>query len=252
MDIIHYIYLLQTKHSIDKKEQVYKIGRTVQTNYKRILQYPNQTIVLHQTICTDSVYYEYQIIKLFKEKYIQICEYGKEYFKGDCNDMINDIHTLIKLPRLQNVVIENVKQENDQDFIDKYNNDILSIIEQNKTEMISIINNTKKEIIETIVNKDSRFNCEKCKFYTNNNFDFNKHCKSKKHNNEQTIELKFECKICNNKYKCNSGLWKHNKICIEVKVEPIKTPDNKELIEEVKELKNMIIQLLKNQPVPIL
>ena len=51
-------------------------------------------------------------IKLFnfsKINIIQIREYGYEYFQGDCNDMINDIHTLIKLPRLQNVVIENVK-----------------------------------------------------------------------------------------------------------------------------------------------
>ena len=264
MDIIHYIYLLQTKHSIDKKEQVYKIGRTVQTNYKRILQYPNQTIVLHQTICTDSVYYEYQIIKLFKEKYIQICEYGKEYFKGDCNDMINDIHTLIKLPRLQNVVIENVKQENDQDFIDKYNDDILSIIEQNKTEMISIINNTKKEIIETIVNKDSRFNCEKCNYSTLIKQNFEKHFLSKKHTSNIINENCIECKICHKKYNSTSGLWSHNQICKEIKTEKI--DENNELREMIKQLiikqdglilkqdgmENRIIQLLKNQPVPII
>ena len=162
MDIIHYIYLLQTKHSIDKNENVYKIGRTNQTNYKRILQYPNQTIVLHQTICSNSLYYEYQIIQFFKDKYIQIRDYGYEYFQGDCNDMINDINTIIKLPIEKNVIIPVVNDrsgENDQDFIDKYNDDILSIIEQNKTEMLSIINNNKKEIIDTIVsNNGSIFN----------------------------------------------------------------------------------------------
>ena len=255
MDIIHYIYLLQTKHSIDKKEQVYKIGRTVQTNYKRILQYPNQTIVLHQTICTDSVYYEYQIIKLFKEKYIQIREYGKEYFKGDCNDMINDINTIIKLPIEKNIIIPVVNDqsgENDQDFIDKYNGDILSIIEQNKTEMLSIINNNKKEIIDTIVsNNGSRFTCDKCNYFTNYNNDYKKHLLSIKHNNQQTIECNFECKNCNKKYKGQSGLWKHNQKCIEVKQKCIEVkteiPQMEKMFNEITELKNMIMDFSKNK-----
>ena len=218
-NIIHYIYLLQTKYSIDKKEQVYKIGRTNQTNFKRILQYPHHTVVLHQTVCSDSVYYEYQIIKLFKEKYIQIHEYGKEYFKGDFNDMINDINTIIKLPRLQDVVIENIKEENDQDFIDKYNVDILSIVEQNKTEMLAIINNPKNEIIETIVNKGYKFTCEKCNYNTNHINDYNKHLLSTKHNIIINEEPSFECKICKKKYKCQSGLWRHNQKCKEIKEE---------------------------------
>ena len=248
MDIIHYIYLLQTKHSIDKNENVYKIGRTNQTNYKRILQYPNQTVVLHQTICSDSVYYEYQIIQFFKNKYIQIREYGYEYFQGDCNDMINDIHTLIKLPIEKNVFIPVVNDrsgENDQDFIDKYNDDILSIIEQNKTEMLSIINNNKKEIIDTIVsNNGSRFTCDKCNYFTNYNNDYKKHLLSIKHNNQQTIECNFECKNCNKKYKGQSGLWKHNQKCIEVKTE---IPQMEKMFNEITELKNMIMDFSKNK-----
>ena len=116
-----------------------------------------------------------------------------------------------------------------------------------------------------------KYCCEKCDYHTNHNNDYKKHCKSKKHNNEQTIEQKFECKICNKKYKSNQGLWAHNKICKEVKIyfsnelmntiiiqnkeitvqNKEITVQNKEQNEEIKELKNMIIQLLKNQPIPI-
>ena len=249
MDIIHYIYLLQTKHSIDKNERVYKIGRTNQTNYKRILQYPNQTVVLHQTICSDSVYYEYQIIKFFKDKYIQIRDYGYEYFQGDCNDMIHDINTLIKLPIIKDFVFqEQNNQENNPDFIDKYNDDILSIIEKNKTEMLSIINNNKNEIIETIVNS-SKFCCEKCNYYTNTKQDFEKHILTKKHIDNK-IEYKYECKNCNKKYNSRSGLWNHKNICKEVKPEQsVKEilPKMEKMINEITELKNIILVYSKNK-----
>ena len=76
---LQYIYLLKTKLSIDKNEDVFKIGRTKQPNFKRFSQYPNGSIPLHYTACSNNVYYERQIINLFKQKYIQIKEYGYEY-----------------------------------------------------------------------------------------------------------------------------------------------------------------------------
>ena len=103
-----------------------------------------------------------------------------------------------------------------------------------------------------------KFCCEKCNYYTNYNNDYKKHLLSKKHNNQQTIECNFECKSCNKKYKGQSGLWKHNQKCIEVKVEPIKSeqsvneiPLMEKMIKEINDLKNMIIELTKNQQQPI-
>ena len=135
-----------------------------------------------------------------------------------------------------------------------------------------------------------KYSCEKCNFITKKHNNYENHLLTKKHNNQQTIECNFECKICNKKYKCNSGLWRHNQKCIEVKVEPIKSEQsvneiplmekmfkeinekmfkeinekmikeinekmikeiNENMIKEINDLKNMIIELTKNQQQPI-
>ena len=147
----HYIYLLQEREFIKTGEDIYKVGKTTQENSKRFYQYPKGSKLLIQNICFNCNTIENIIIKEFKSKYKQRRDIGNEYFQGDCNDMINDIYNiLIKQPRLPDVIIdENVKEEeHDQNFIN--NNEILSIIEKNKTEMLSIINNNKNEIIETL------------------------------------------------------------------------------------------------------
>ena len=103
-----------------------------------------------------------------------------------------------------------------------------------------------------------KYSCEKCNFITKKHNNYENHLLTKKHNNQQTIECNFECKICNKKYKCQSGLWRHNQKCIEVKVEPIKSeqsvneiPLMEKMIKEINDLKNMIIELTKNQQQPI-
>ena len=60
-----------------------------------------------------------------------------------------------------------------------------------------------------------KFCCSVCKFSTPSNFNLQKHFASKKHaNNIRSQDPKtFECKKCDKSYVCNSGLWRHNKIC---------------------------------------
>ena len=245
----HYIYLLQEREFIKTGEDIYKVGKTTQENSKRFYQYPKGSKLLIQNICFNCNTIENIIIKEFKSKYKQRRDIGNEYFQGDCNDMINDIYNiLIKQPRLPDVIIdENVKEdEHDQDFIN--NNEILSIIEKNKTEMLSIINNNKNEIIETIVNS-SKFCCEKCNYYTNTKQDFEKHILTKKHIDNK-IEYKYECKNCNKKYKSNTGLWYHKNICKEVKPEQsVKEilPKMEKMINEITEFKNIILGYSKNK-----
>ena len=64
-------------------------------------------------------------------------------------------------------------------------------------------------------------NCETCNYITRSKKDFNKHLLTRKHieltntdNSGNTeIPLCWECNVCNKKYSCRSGLWKHKRVC---------------------------------------
>ena len=46
----HHIYLLQAGEFVDKKETIYKIGKTTQDNLKRFASYPPRSILLLHAI----------------------------------------------------------------------------------------------------------------------------------------------------------------------------------------------------------
>ena len=79
------------------------------------------------------------------------------------------------------------------------------------------------------------YSCEKCSFFSNKITNYNLHFKTKKHNNIN--ELNYECKKCNKKYKYNSGLSKHKKIC--------KQPEN--IVITNQELSNEVITQFKDE-----
>jgi len=109
-----------------------------------------------------------------------------------------------------------------------------------------------------------KFICESCDFKCSKQSDWIRHVNRPKHlNNQKNINStpknaeKFVCNNCSNEYKYSSGLWKHVKKCKEKKNEVIyedkqysiikENPDIVELlINENKEFKNVIIELLKN------
>ena len=69
------------------------------------------------------------------------------------------------------------------------------------------------------VNNTNKYTCETCMFSTNYKNVIDKHFLSKKHiakNNTETVN-KYEhaCSQCNKTYSTHSGLWKHQKKCIE-------------------------------------
>lgn len=64
-----YIYLLQEREFIKTNENIYKIGKSKQSNLKRILNYPNGTILICQHMCNDCNKLEKELIKLFIKKY---------------------------------------------------------------------------------------------------------------------------------------------------------------------------------------
>jgi hypothetical protein len=129
----NYIYLLQE----DPNEKVYKIGRTKQENVKRIRNYPNGTKLLYQRSVTDCIKAEEKLLQIFNERFK--LHHGREYFSGNCNQMIDIIHGYIsqnpeEIPEIKtpcDSVTKNLKKE---------------II---LCEPILVPKNLKKEIIET-------------------------------------------------------------------------------------------------------
>jgi uncharacterized C2H2 Zn-finger protein len=94
----HYIYILQDRTSLQLNQNIYKIGKTKQTNLKRFGTYPKGYKIMMLIDCFDCDEIETKLIELFKKKYIHIREYGNEYFQGNLIEMKKDImiHVLYK------------------------------------------------------------------------------------------------------------------------------------------------------------
>lgn len=65
--------------------------------------------------------------------------------------------------------------------------------------------------------KKYKFICEKCDFKSNNLYNYNKHCNTKKHNDnndnkDDNKKLQYSCS-CGRQYKFLSGLSRHKRIC---------------------------------------
>jgi hypothetical protein len=88
---------------------------------------------------------------------------------------------------------------------------------------------TKKYQMET--KKYQRFFCEKCKYSTTINSNYEKHKNTKKHLDNVGIDtnsLKYECS-CGRLFANRSGLWKHKPKCVST-VQSVKN-DNGEVLE---------------------
>ena len=86
------IYLLKTDMTIDHLP-IYKIGRSRQPDVKRIRSYPKTYQLVSMNTCTNCVYIESELLKLFHTKYK--IAYRCEYFIGDEDEMARDIRTMI-------------------------------------------------------------------------------------------------------------------------------------------------------------
>lgn len=91
------IYLLQTRESLYKNDNVFKVGRTSQDELKRFNNYPKGSKLHLHISCFDGVNVENEIMKVFSDKYSNAEIYGKEYFYGNMCDMMKDILNIIGL-----------------------------------------------------------------------------------------------------------------------------------------------------------
>ncbi len=106
--------------------------------------------------------------------------------------------------------------------------------------------------------KPQKYICKICDFISCNKKDYTRHLLTKKHkiNENQCLSIEKTPKNpyicdCGKKYKENSGLWRHKKVCtfIENKLS-ICNNTNIEFVEclmrENKEIKEMILEIVKN------
>ena len=90
-----YVYLLKDRTAVRSNEEVYKIGKTKQSNLNRFKSYPKGINLLLMVKCADCTLVEKKIMHLFKEKYIHNKDYGNEYFEGNPEEMATDILNII-------------------------------------------------------------------------------------------------------------------------------------------------------------
>ena len=114
------------------------------------------------------------------------------------------------------------------------------------------------KVAEKVAESSQKYCCGICQYYTNKKSNYDKHLGTLKHLNstestkvaEKVAESsckQFICLNCNASFKERTGLWKHTKIC---NLNNDKTDNDegtlvKYLMNENKELKNMIIEVCK-------
>ena len=90
------LYLLHTREFITTEMPIYKIGRGDNVQI-RVSQYPNGSHVLLLIRCKNSKLCEKKLIEIFKTQFTQEKFYGREYFSGNPDDMIDVMYNYIKL-----------------------------------------------------------------------------------------------------------------------------------------------------------
>ena len=102
--------------------------------------------------------------------------------------------------------------------------------------------------------KSPRFFCENCDFKCYMKCDWDKHILRPKHLKltkstvleQKKLKKTYFCNNCDKSYKTSSGLWKHNQLCSETKAEPVDKDLIMLLIKENSEMKNMMMEVIKN------
>ena len=96
----NYFYIIHEREFVRSGEQTFKIGKTGQNPpWKRLSAYPKDSELILLIKVPNKDIFENKIISIFKKKYRQMLEYGNEYFRGDIDEMVKDVHNLTSQPR---------------------------------------------------------------------------------------------------------------------------------------------------------
>ena len=208
----------------------YKIGCA--SNMSSIVSYHSGTRVIEVIKCKDYFTIENEIIKRFKEKFIT-CG-GKEYFQGNEEEMKKEFCEIVSKFTTTNTIETDIKTSDENIVYEK--------------------NDISKSSCK------SKYSCIKCNYSCNKKQHFEIHLLTKKHKTPEKTEQEeiekygISCNICNKKYKSYSGLWNHKQKCKEIKnTEQLEETNQSEelkeiklLQKEIKELKNIVMSLVKN------
>jgi hypothetical protein len=94
-----YVYIIRECDFVRLNEDIYKIGWTAKTNPEdRFQKYRKGTEIIGLFRVNDSIECENKIIKCFSNhtNITKMNEYGKEYFQGDKNELLNEILQIVK------------------------------------------------------------------------------------------------------------------------------------------------------------
>lgn len=199
-----YVYLIREREFIRLNEDTYKIGKTTQTPNSRLTGYPKGSqVVLFQQV-NDCTLIENVIMKVFKNKFIQMTEYGIEYFKGDGFQMRNTINDII------------IKEVIDTTMAEKIVNEMV-VNETNKTILKTskgeeIIQNVFNNTIEQILNKVSDTLLSE-EIPNNENINVPKIINIKHTSNKINVNVPKTqnnvCDLCGKKFFSYKTLWTH-------------------------------------------
>jgi hypothetical protein len=111
-----YVYLIYVREFMMRNEPVYKLGKSTQKNVLRASSYPKGSVLLLQVSCRDCTLAEQKLMTIFKANYQQSTEYGLEYFRGNVEDMMDDMYNAVRrLDRqVEGPVIDAVVEASDE------------------------------------------------------------------------------------------------------------------------------------------
>jgi len=123
-------------------------------------------------------------------------------------------------------------------------------------------------IFDVFVPKIPKYKCDVCNYITDNKKDFNKHNLTRKHlikvkssekndfftnveiiGNEKIPKKSQDhiCIYCNKKYITKSGLWRHNKTCVNIQNDIEQTPEQNDDEENKQKNMDILINLFQEQ-----
>ena len=159
------VYLMHTRECVNAKLLIYKIGRSHNLG-NRIKQYPNGSNVICTLPCNNSIICEQLLLNIFKTKFIHKPTYGKEYFEGDYELMVQIIFDTLFTNKTS--ILENynkLKEEKKMKVLEKKKDRERQKETKTETEKIKekekVIEKTKDITLKTETEK-IKLCCPKC------------------------------------------------------------------------------------------